>query len=277
LPSDFIPSTDDSSATVDEAIQLQAEYNIDFSSCIGSLIYLEQTRTDILFAVNKLAKFTRCPGVKHMEALVHLLRYLRDNTNLGVRFYSDISRSPVYQMLTTRTKLVMGEAKLFTFSDSSWNDDADSGRSTGAFLCYYMGGVVDHSSNMPDPVAMSSAESEYNEGCVACMAASHCRMLLDELELKTEDAPSPTVKIIMDSKSAIAMGESFKDTKHTRHIMRRFHFVRHGVEKKFYELVWIPTEFQLADIGTKNLPGPRQKFLTQLLMVSIDDRSVQEG
>jgi hypothetical protein len=26
---------------------------------------------------------------------------------------------------------------------------------------------------MPDPVALSSAEAEYNEGCVAFMAASH--------------------------------------------------------------------------------------------------------
>jgi len=26
------------------------------------------------------------------------------------------------------------------------------------------GGIVDHGSNMPDPVALSSAEAEYNEG-----------------------------------------------------------------------------------------------------------------
>jgi len=36
-----------------------------------------------------------------------------------------------------------------------------------------MGGVVDHSSNLPNPVALSSAEAEYNEGCLAMMATSH--------------------------------------------------------------------------------------------------------
>jgi hypothetical protein len=41
---------------------------------------------------------------------------------------------------------------------------------------------MDHSSNLPDPVALSSAEAEYNEGCIAFMAASHLRMLLCELE-----------------------------------------------------------------------------------------------
>ncbi len=55
------------------------------------------------------------------------------------------------------------------FTDSSWNDDVDTGRSSGCFMIIYMGGVVEHSSNMPDPVALSSAEAEYNEACLACI------------------------------------------------------------------------------------------------------------
>jgi len=46
----------------------------------------DYTRPDITYAVVKLAKFTRRPGVNHMEALLHLLRYLRDNMYLGLRF-----------------------------------------------------------------------------------------------------------------------------------------------------------------------------------------------
>jgi len=41
-----------------------------------------------------------------------------------------------------------------------------------------MGGVVDHSSNLPDPVAQSSAEAKYNKGCIALMATSHAGGLL---------------------------------------------------------------------------------------------------
>jgi len=55
-----------------------------------------------------------------------------------------------------------------------------------------MGGVVDHSSNLPDPVAMSSAEAEYNEGCTALKAAQHLRMLLAELEGSEESKMAPT-------------------------------------------------------------------------------------
>ena len=43
---------------------------------------------------------------------------------------------------------------MFTFSDSSWNDVIDIGHSTGSYLIYYMEGIIDHSSNMPDPIAI---------------------------------------------------------------------------------------------------------------------------
>jgi hypothetical protein len=99
--------------------------------------------------------------------------------------------------------------------------------------------VVDHSSNLPDPVALSSAEAEYNEGCIAIMAASHLRMLLCEFE-GIEETSMEATPIYFDSKSAIAMGNSHKDTKHTRHTMRRYHYVREDIANHF-SMHWIPT------------------------------------
>jgi hypothetical protein len=159
---------------------------------------------------------------------------------------------------------------LYGFSDSSWNDDQDSGRSTGCFIITYMGGIVDHSSNLPDPVALSSAEAEYNEGCIAMMAASHLRMLLCEME-GIEENNKPATPIYFDSKSAMAMGNSYKDTKHTRHIMRRYHYVRENIAANRFSMQWISTEFQIADIGTKQTPGPRHQFLVELIHIRIND------
>jgi hypothetical protein len=45
-------------------------------------------RTDIIHAVNKVAKFSYHAGKLHFEALLHALRYLRDNSHLGIKFYS---------------------------------------------------------------------------------------------------------------------------------------------------------------------------------------------
>jgi len=167
---------------------------------------------------------------------------------------------------------------LFGFTDSSWNVDQDSGRSTGCFVITYMGGIADHGSNMPDPVALSSAEAEYNEGCIAFMATSHLCMLLCEFE-GIHDEDKPPTSMYFDSKSAIAMGVNYKDTKHTRHIMRHYHYVRENIAANHFSSKWISTEFEIADIGTKNNDGPRHKILVELALVKVKDQKslIQEG
>jgi len=274
LPSEFVPTADDCSPDEKSVKALEEQYNIAYDSCVGALIYLAQTRPDIAFAVNKLAKFSRSPGTKHFEAIVHLLRYLRDNTYLGLRYYSDINNSPIYKSL--RDNNINETGLLLCYSDSSWHDDVDSGRSTGCYLIAYMGGIVDHSSNMPGPVAMSSAEAEYNEACLATMGLSHIQMFQNELENQPVDTITNT-NLYLDNSSAIAMGRSFRDTKHTRHILRRYHFVRTAVEDKRLTLVWIPTEFQLADLGTKILSGARTSFLTSIIMTDVPEKNIQDS
>jgi len=141
-----------------------------------------------------------------------------------------------------------------------------------------MGGLIDHSSNMPEPVALSSAEAEYNQTCLATMALMHVSMALNIFELVNEDEQRYKVPLILDSSSAIAIGSSFKDTKHTRHIMRRFHFVRSMLDKRFIILLWISTKGQLADIGTKVLGTETYSILLPICMSRISiEGSVQEG
>jgi hypothetical protein len=134
-----------------------------------------------------------------------------------VRFFSDYTTAPLYKHLQANN--LPSDQTLIVMSDSSWNDDIDIGRSTGCFLIFFMGGLVDHSSNMPDPVALSSAEAEYNQACVATMALMHIVMVMNNLESLDEDYERKNIPLILDSNSAIAIGTSFKDTKHTRHIM----------------------------------------------------------
>ena len=43
------------------------------------------------------------------------------------------------------------------FSDSSWQDCPDTGRSKGAYTIFYQGGPIDHGTHVPGPVSKSSA------------------------------------------------------------------------------------------------------------------------
>ena len=39
------------------------------------------------------------PGKVHFEGLIHLLRYIRDNKNFGLKYYADLNDAPVTDLL----------------------------------------------------------------------------------------------------------------------------------------------------------------------------------
>ena len=76
------------------------------------------------------------------------------------------------------------------------------------------------------------------------------------LEMRNQDPDLPfTTPIFCDSTSAMAMGASYRDTRRTRHILRRYHYVRYQIDGGWCELFWVPTDLQLADALSKPLPS----------------------
>ena len=67
------------------------------------------------------------------------------------------------------------------------------------------------------------------------------------------------------------MTKNFKDTKHTRHITRRMHFVRNGEKCKMQKVDWCEGGLQLTYISTMNVGEhdltPRMKYI----MVSLEN------
>ena len=124
------------------------------------MIYLLSTRVDLSFAVHKLAKFSANTGKVHFEGLVHLLKYIRENKTLVLKYYADLNYAPVTDIL--RQANIKTKNHLMDFSDSSWQDFPETGRSTGAYIIFYQGVPIDHGTRVPVPVSQSSAESEYN-------------------------------------------------------------------------------------------------------------------
>jgi hypothetical protein len=177
---------------------------------------------------------------------------------------------------------ICNEHLFYSFSDSTWNNDQDSGWRLGCFITTYMGGIVDHSSNLPDPVALSSAEVEYIEGHITIMAASHLQMLLCELEGIDESSMKGITPTHFDSNSAIAMGSSYNDIKNARYIIQRYHYVRENIAADSFSMQWISTNFQMDDIGTKQTPDLRQQFLVEMIHIKVNDGAmkshlIQEG
>ena len=84
---------------------------------------------DLSFAVHRLAKLSANPGKIHFEGLVHLLIYIRDNKTFVLKYYADLNDASVTDFL--RQANIKTKNHLMAFSDSSWQDFTDTGRSTG--------------------------------------------------------------------------------------------------------------------------------------------------
>ena len=94
-------------------------------------------------------------------------------------------------------------------------------------MLFYQCGTIDHVTHVPGPDSSSSSESDYNAACTAGIALEHFRMLIQESLRKNPDiVPEEAPLIILDFKYNVCMNKNGKDTKHTRYIARRMHFVR---------------------------------------------------
>jgi hypothetical protein len=62
LPINYVLTSKDLTTPPEESSKMQEAYNLDYASCIGSLICISYIRPDVSFAVYKLAKYSRQPG-----------------------------------------------------------------------------------------------------------------------------------------------------------------------------------------------------------------------
>ena len=101
-----------------------------------SLVYILSKGVDCIFAVHKLEKFSSNPGKVNFEGLLHLLIYIRDKKNLGLKYYSKIDDSPLSGLL--RQSSIKTENQLMMLSDSRWKDCPYTGISTGDYIVCFI-------------------------------------------------------------------------------------------------------------------------------------------
>ena len=256
-PVDYVYSKSNRPQNEVESSEIEKRFKgLSMASAVSSLLYAAlNTRCDILWITNKLAKSSNNPGIKDYEALLHVFGYLRKYTSYGIRFYAKPEESPSHKICRDHNIEV---TDLIGFSDSSWQDCPDTGKSTCGYKIFLRGGIIDAQSTMPVPVALSSAEAEYMGACNLGTMICHLRDLIYEFRyLGTKEyvidgslKEIPSV-LLIDNQATVRMSKNYKVSAKNRHIARRWHFVRAGVQNKLFKLQWIPGDDQLADDCTK--------------------------
>ena len=85
---------------------------------IGRLMYLTNTRPDIIYFVQQLSQFLDKPTVTHYNVAIRILKYIKGAPSLGLFFSSSSS------------------ACLKAFCDSDWGTCSDSRQSVTDFSMY---------------------------------------------------------------------------------------------------------------------------------------------
>jgi len=110
---------------------------------LGRLVYLTNSKPDISFVVSKLSQFLSQPSSIHLQAALHVLRYIKGNP-AQVLFFP------------TQSSL-----HLTGFSDLGWGAYLDTRRSITGF-CFFLGSaLVSWKSKKQATISRSSSEAEY--------------------------------------------------------------------------------------------------------------------
>ncbi|XP_019090156.1 PREDICTED: uncharacterized protein LOC109128397 [Camelina sativa] len=132
---------------MDPGVKLCHDFGGDFVDAksyqrlIGQLMYLQITRPDITFAVNKLSQFSETPRPTHKLVVYRILHYLKGIIGLGL-FYSS-----------------KAELQIQAFDDADYNSCLDTRRSTSGFCMFLGTSLISWKSKKQKVVSKSSAES----------------------------------------------------------------------------------------------------------------------
>nr|GEW55555.1 Gag-Pol polyprotein [Tanacetum cinerariifolium] len=107
---------------------------------------------------------------------------------------------------------------------------------------------------------LQDKEAEYVSLPACCAQVLWMRTQLTDYGFHFDKIP-----MYCDSKAAIAISCNPIQHSRTKHIDVRYHFIKKKVEKGIVELLFVRTEYQIADLFTKALPVEMFKYLVRRL------------
>lgn len=137
------------SSLLDPAVKLKAKEGEPLSEptyyrkLIGKLNFLTNTRLDIAFSGQQLSQFMQDLRIPHLQAAFHLLRYLKEDSTLGIH----LSKDP--------------DCTMRAFCDSDWASCPDTRRLVSGYLILLGNSPISWKSKKQETISLSSAEAEY--------------------------------------------------------------------------------------------------------------------
>ncbi|MCH80809.1 copia-type polyprotein [Trifolium medium] len=241
-----ISNPSDTNSKLDECKDEEGVDPTLFRQMIGSLRYLCNSRPDICYAVSVISKYMNKPKKSHLNAAKRIFRYVKGTMRYGLLFPTGLKDEC---------------ASLNSYSDSDWRGDTTDRRSTSGYVMIFNGVSIAWCTKKQPVTALSTCEAEYIAGTFATCQMVWLDSVLKELKCELQKP----LKLMIDNKFAISLAKNPVSHGRSKHIETRFHFIREQVMNGNIELVYCPTEIQLADGFTKAVKLDRFEFLRNKL------------
>lgn len=217
--------------TEDDSLEIE-----DYLAAVGMLNFLViQTRPDILFAVNYLARFNSQHNKSHWLAVKHLPRFVKGTLTTGLTFGNQKAQN----------KLVKG------YADANYDGNVDTRWSTTGFVFYVKGSLVSWKSHQQNSVTLSTPEAEYLAiGDCAKHGLWLCRLLKHLLSLGNLSDPIHLL-LLNDNQGVVILGNEASVNNKPKHIKIRHHLIRERVRDKKISVFHVSTKDMPAEILTK--------------------------
>lgn len=209
------------------------DYNVPYRELMGCLTYATlTTRPDLCAAVNFFSRYQSCFDQMHFKHAKRMLRYINATLNLKMRY----TKQP-------KADILVG------YVDADWAGDKNDRKSTSGYVFKVFGNTVSWCSRKQPTVSLSSTEAEYIALANGICEGRWLRSLLSELQIICDRA---TI-IHEDNQSCMRVAEEPKEHKRMKHIDVKYNFIRESIAGGEFQLKYIPTGNQIADIMTKGL------------------------
>ena len=207
----------------------------EYRSLVGQLMFFTTKLGPKLGnATRALSGFMSSPGATHWAALGRVIGYLKSMEMKGILYIEPES------------------FKVIALADTDFGNCIETRRSVGCCLLTIGGCLVDWSMSKHLTLSDSTTEAEYKELAKLAKGCKFLQMLLSELNLV--DLPC---MMFEDNAGAIFLAGNRQVSKRTKHIDLKHHLIREFTEDRNGmqqgAIFKIHTDFNTADIGTKNL------------------------
>ena len=137
------------------------------------------------------------------------------------------------------------------YTDADFGGDTETRRSTSGYVYVIAGGALSWSSRKQSTTAVNAQEAEY----VAIKYVSKEAIWISRILEFINRPLSSTIRITSDNEAAIdAVEDPFKNSS-LKHVVIRIHAAHDRYLRNEFNINWVPSSKQIADLFTKGLTG----------------------